>query len=183
MLAIQNVLIDDLVKPAIEWINGKAVQKLMPTDWHAILQLAFGRYLTDWMDGENSRGNVGSEWRFLIPPNSYQTESLVPDIAYLSTYFDLPKSERKYQKVPPDIVIEILSPDDEESEIKAKREFYLWWGVRVVFIGDPEKRTVTAYETDDYSRTFSQAETLTSLAFPTLAIPLRSVFGRLDEPL
>jgi Uma2 family endonuclease len=182
MLAIQNVLIDDTVKPAVEWINGKPVQKLMPTDWHAILQLAFGRFLTDWMDDENPRGSVGSEWRFIIPPNSYETESLVPDVAYLSSYFDLPKSERKYPSVPPDIAVEILSPDDLKSNVDARRKFYLWWGVKVVLIADPEKRCVDLYEAPDVFKTFKENDTITTTTFPSLTIPLRPIFARLDEP-
>jgi Uma2 family endonuclease len=182
MLTIQNILIDDTVKPAIEWIHGKAVQKPMPTDWHAILQLAFGRVLTDWMDGENTRGSVGTGWRFMIPPNSYKTESLVPDVAYLSTYFDLPRGDRKYPSVPPDIAVEILSPDDVKSEVESRKNFYLWWGVEVVLIVDPERRTVVLHESSETFTTFTEYETLTAPTFPSLAIQLQPIFSRLDEP-
>jgi Uma2 family endonuclease len=182
MLTIQDILIDDTLKPAIEWIHGKAVQKVMPTDWHAILQLGFGRIISDWMDVENPRGSVGAEWRFVVPPNSFKTESLVPDIAYLSTYFDLPRRDRKYPSVPPDIAIEILSPDDLKSEVESRTRFYLWWGVRVVLIVDPDQRSVELHESPDTFTTFTEHETLTTTTFPSLAIQLGPIFSRLDEP-
>jgi hypothetical protein len=72
MLAIQNTAIDDTVKPAIEWINGRAVQKLVPTDVHGILQFAFAKFIESWAKAHDGKsGKVITEWRFLIPPNSY----------------------------------------------------------------------------------------------------------------
>jgi Uma2 family endonuclease len=183
MLAIQNTLIDDTIKPAIEWINGKAAQKLMPTDLHAILQLAFARCIDTWAKANGyKRGKVGTEWRFMIPPNSYETESLVPDVAFLSTYFDLPKGDRTYPKIPPDIAVEILSPGENANEVKSRRKFLLWWGVRLVLIVNPEERTVEAHESDEIFTTLTEDGILTSAAFPTLMIPLRDIFSELDEP-
>jgi Uma2 family endonuclease len=183
MLAIQNTAIDDTVKPAIEWINGRAVQKLMPTDVHGILQFAFAKFIEGWAKAYDGKsGKVITEWRFLIPPNSYKTESLVPDVAYLSSYFNLSKSERTYPTVPPDIAVEILSPGDDAEDVVSRRKFFLWWGVKLVLIVDPEKRTVEAHEPPDRSATFGETDTLTSRTFPSLALPLREIFAELDEP-
>lgn len=183
MLALDNTSIDDAVKPAIEWINGRPVQKLMPTDLHAILQLAFARFLDTWEKSlANKRGKVGTEWRFIIPPNSYQTESLVPDVAYLANYFDLPKDERTYPNIPPQIAVEILSPGDDPNEVDSRRKFLLWWGVKLVLIADPEQRTVEYHESEDYFGKLNAADTFASLAFRTLSIPLQPIFAELDEP-
>ena len=183
MLAIRNAVIDDTVKPAIEWINGKAVQKLMSTDLHAILQLAFARFLDTWAKASNQkRGKVGTEWRYIIPPNSYDTESVVPDVAYLATYFDLPKADRTYPTVPPDIAVEILSPGDDLKDVEKKRKFYLWWGVKLVIIADPVKRTVEVHESPEIVAYYGEHDILSSRAFPSLEIPLRDIFAELDEP-
>jgi Uma2 family endonuclease len=183
MLAIDNTIIDETVKPAIEWINGRPVQKLMPTDLHGILQLAFAKVIEAWAQRyESKSGKVITEWRFIIPPNSYKTESLVPDVADLSTYFDLPESDRTYPRIPPDIAVEILSPGDDASEVDSRRKFFLWWGVRLILIADPEQRTVEYHESEEYFGKLSENDTLTSLAFPTLSVPLKPIFAELDEP-
>jgi len=182
MLAIRDAIIDDTVKPAIEWINGKAVQKLMPTDLHAILQLAFAKFIDNWAKKENKRDKVASEWRYIIPPNSYETESVVPDVAYLATYFDLSKNDRTYPTIPPNIAVEILSPDDKSKEVEAKRNFYLWWGVQIVLIVDPLKRTVEAHEISQPTKYYSEHDILTSCNLPSLTIPLHELFAELDEP-
>ena len=55
-------------KPALEWIGGRAVQKVSPKRRHAILQLSIGGALKAWARG---RGEAGSEWRFrLAPPHN-----------------------------------------------------------------------------------------------------------------
>lgn len=183
MLAIDNTIIDDSVTPAIEWINGRAVQKLMPTDLHGILQFAFAKFIEAWAKThEGKSGKVITEWRFIIPPNSYRTESLVPDVAYLSSYFGLPKSERTYPRIPPDIAVEILSPGDDASEIESRRKFFLWWGVKLVLIADPEQRTLEYHESKEYFGTLTDSDTFNSLVYPTLSIPLEPIFAEMDEP-
>jgi Uma2 family endonuclease len=183
MLEIRNAVIDDTIKPAIEWINGKAVQKLMPTDLHAILQLAFARFIDSWVKAsDQKRGKVGTEWRFTLPPNVYETESLVPYVAYLATYFDLPKSDRTYPTIPPDIAVEILAPGDDLAQVAERRTFLLWWGVKLVVIADPVGRTVEAHEPGSAVTHYSESDVLTARAFPSLALPLRDIFAELDEP-
>jgi Uma2 family endonuclease len=182
MLAIRNAIIDDTVKPAIEWINGRPVQKLMPTDLHGILQLAFATFLKIWARSDSAAGKVIPEWRFITPPNAYKTESVVPDVAYLATYFNLRKPDRTYPTIPPDIVVEILSPDDRKEDVAVRPSFFLWWGVKLVLIADPVNRTVEAHEPSQTARFFGEADIVTSSSFPTLAIPLREIFAELDEP-
>jgi Uma2 family endonuclease len=181
MLAIQHSEIDDTIKPAIEWIDGRPVQKLMPTDWHAFLQLAFAEHVKAWVRSQSLPGRVGTEWRFVIPPNSHETESLVPDVAYLARYFELAKGERKYPQIPPDIVVEILSPDDRAAVVAKRRRFYLWWGVKLVLIVNPDARTVEAHESSTRSTVFDENERLTSESFPSLSLPLNQIFAEINE--
>ncbi|MBD5655636.1 MAG: Uma2 family endonuclease [Candidatus Eremiobacteraeota bacterium] len=183
MLKLTNATIDDTIKPAIEWVNGKPVQKLKPTDFHAFIQAAFLRMLYAWSKiATGGRGKVGAEWRFRIPPNSFNTDSVVPDVAYLATYFHLPKAERRYPAIPPDIVVEVRSPGDDEMEIASKRDFYLSWGVKLVIIADPELRSVEAQEINNAVSHLNESDTLTSKVFPTLGISLCEIFAELDEP-
>jgi len=117
---------------------------------------------------QSTAGKVGTEWRFMIPPNAYETESLVPDVAYLSRYFELPKDDRKYPNVPLDVALEILLPEDRATAVAKRRRFYLWWGVKLVMLVDPETRTVEAHEVDGGFKTFTESDKLTPRAFPTL---------------
>jgi Uma2 family endonuclease len=183
VLHLKSAAIDDTIKPAIEWIDGKPVQKLMPTDLHGLMTALFWQALFLWTKIAKTKGFVSPEWRFRIPPNSYRTESLVPDVAYLATYYELPKAERRYPAVPPDIVVEVRSPGDELSEVAEKRTFYLWWGVKLVIIADPERRTVETQEAGGDITYLTEEDTLASNGFPTLSIDLGQLFAELDEPV
>ena len=181
MLRLTNATIDDTVKPAIECIDGKPVQKQMPTALHAFMAGLFWQALFTWAKiAAPGRGMVGVEWRFNVPPNSYETDSVVPDVAYLATYSDLTETENRYPRVPPDIVVEIVSPGDNEADVRKKREFYLSWGVKLVIIADPERLTVDAHERDGEGRLLTENDTLLSKAFPTLEIRLRDMFAEIE---
>jgi Uma2 family endonuclease len=48
-------------------------------------------------------------------------------------------------EIPPDLAIEILSPDDSTGRVLDKVDFYLRTGVQLVWLVDPELETVTVY--------------------------------------
>jgi Uma2 family endonuclease len=173
--------LDDSAKPAWEWIGGQAVQKMSPTNWHAFLQREFAERLNAWA---GANGRVGTEWRFRVPPNEYDTRSLVPDVAYISTirYLALDRKDRTYPSVPPELVIEILSPEERASRVASKKRAYLSWGVVAVLIADPETRSIEMYDRGASFKFYGSGKTFTHENFPGLALPIDDVFAVLDEP-
>jgi Uma2 family endonuclease len=67
-----------------------------------------------------------------------------PDVAFWSSARQ-PTIPEGYFEVPPDLVVEVLSPDDSRKDVRAKIKDYLFYGVKVVWLVDPEMRTVTVY--------------------------------------
>ena len=51
----------------------------------------------------------------------------------------------KFWPGPPDLAVEVLSPEDRASEVSAKVGDYLDAGAVLVWVVDPESRTVSAY--------------------------------------
>ena len=51
----------------------------------------------------------------------------------------------KFADYPPDLAVEVLSPEDTASEILRKIEEYLAAGVALAWVVDPATRTVTVY--------------------------------------
>jgi Uma2 family endonuclease len=116
-------------KPALEWILGRAVQKVSPQRPHALLQAELSRRLTEWARG---RGEVGSEWRFRIAPPGEAIRPLVPDLAYLSyeRMGNATDEELRAPLVAPDVAVEIRSPDDRDVFLDHKISVYLAAGHR-----------------------------------------------------
>jgi len=81
----------------------------------------------------------------------------------------------------PDLAIEVLSPDDRESEIAQKIDDYLAAGAERVWIVRPRNRTVTVHRPGGDSHTYSGNDTLSSsdAAFsePGFALPLPEIFA------
>jgi Uma2 family endonuclease len=55
------------------------------------------------------------------------------------------RSPIDYGKLVPDLVVEVLSPGDSARDIAAKVDEYLDCGVPLVWVVDPERRTVTVH--------------------------------------
>jgi Uma2 family endonuclease len=166
-------------KPAMEWVNGRAVQKVSPTRKHGRLQMSFSHCLDEWAAG---RGEVATEWRFRLTPAGERTRPLVPDVAYISyeRLDPLTPAEREAPPVAPDIVVEILSPDDARRDVDAKRVVYLSCGVQLVLIVDPEERSVEVFVRDGSHGTIGAVDAYVPPCFPDLVLPLRAMFDRLD---
>jgi Uma2 family endonuclease len=67
-----------------------------------------------------------------------------PDVAFWSIARQ-PEIPDGYFQIPPDLAVEVLSPDDRRIDVRAKIKQYLFHSVRLVWLVDPEARTVTVY--------------------------------------
>ena len=84
-------------------------------------------------------------------------------------------------RIAPDIVVEILSPDDRADRVRSKRETYLAAGTQLVIIVDPDARTLDAYDAKGHT-CYTEPGTFSSARFPGLEIGLTLLFSEIDEP-
>jgi len=68
-----------------------------------------------------------------------------PDLAFLGHERLAHVARRGYAAVAPDFVAEILSPDDQPGEVRAKIAEWLTAGVRLVWELDPDRRIARIY--------------------------------------
>jgi Uma2 family endonuclease len=99
-----------------------------------------------------------------------------PDVSFYS-YAKLPKGPlpEGYPTVPPDLVVEVLSPHDRWPKVLGKVVEYLNANVGVVCVIDPTRRTFHLYEGDQPVRILSAEDELT---LPTLLGDFRVRVGR-----
>ena len=131
-------------KPALEWVNGRVLQKVTPRRRHALAQGRFVAALDAWAVARGC-GIAGTEWEFRIEPPGEVRRPLVPDVAYLSyerVPFDRP-DDADIPRVAPNAVVEILSPGDIQGDVEEKVRVYLACGTSVVFLVDTKAQTVT----------------------------------------
>ncbi len=108
----------------------------------------------------------------------------IPDVAFTS-WARMPGRRRPPEPIPdlaPDLAVEILSVSNTPAEMARKRADYFAGGVRLVWIIDPEARTVTVYTGPDAQTTLAETDTLDGgPVLPGFALPLRSLFAELDR--
>ena len=94
----------------------------------------------------------------------------------LSKSLPVRKSPEGYLVTIPELVVEVRSKNDSRPEIAAKNDEYFDAGVELVWVIDPDARTVTASRRGQPDATFQAADTLTCQLIPGFAIPVANVF-------
>ena len=130
---------------AYELVDGKAIPKVSPKEFHSTLTFALTTLLTRWAKG---RGRVRLEWALTLKRNGIDW-SPVPEVTYIS-YERLPKSIFRNQAcpVPPEFVTEVISPGQTMSEFEDKAKDYFAAGVLRVWVVDPEAISITVFFPD-----------------------------------
>jgi len=162
------------IKPAIESIGGRWVQKVSPQSRHSILQARMGTLFMVWA---GRRGQVGTEWRCYFLPKGERWSSLVPDVAFFS-FERLPRDLGEVREKPtiaPDIAVEILSPDDRRPVLDEKIDLYVRGGAELVVVVDPQRQLAEIHE-DGNHHSFGLAEIARSRRFPDLALDVAELF-------
>lgn len=79
------------------------------------------------------------------------------DVAYW-TRERLPQLPKGYIEILPDLAVEVVSPDDHYSRMQKKVILYLTNGVRLLWVVDPEDRSLTVYRPDRLARILGENE-------------------------
>jgi Uma2 family endonuclease len=108
----------------------------------------------------------------------------IPDVAFIS-WGRLPDRRVPTDPIPdvaPDLAVEVLSTSNTAGEMARKCQEYFAAGVRLVWLVDPETRTVAVYTAPDQSTTLHEEQTLAGGAvLPGFALPVRELFAELDR--
>jgi Uma2 family endonuclease len=156
-----------------ELIDGEAKPKMSPKRFHSRLTLAISLRLAQWAE---NRGEVGVEWAVKLTRRGKDWVP-VPDLLYISyDRLDRYLVEDTPCPIPPDLAIEIISPDQTFGDISAKANDYLSAGVLRVWVVDARSKTITVFYPDMPSQTKSDNESLADVLFPELALAPAEIF-------
>lgn len=86
-----------------------------------------------------------------------------PDAAFVSfARLQTAKPTRSYLELAPDLVVEVVSPNDSFSSVEAKARQWLDAGSRLVLIADPENETLQVYTGKQQRMLFKEGEVFES---------------------
>jgi Uma2 family endonuclease len=126
---------------SLEYDSGVVTQTVAPQSDHGSL----GKQLTVALTraGEDRRLGAVFVERRLVTPEGWAP---VPDVSYIRRERLKPESQHRFGRMdlPPDIAIEIISPDQTVRELLEKCLRYAEVGVAISLIVDPDDTTVYA---------------------------------------
>jgi Uma2 family endonuclease len=134
-----------------ELVEGRVIRMSPPGMRHAALVMHIGALLLDYVKG-HKLGVVIASGGFKLATNPDTVRE--PDVAFLHRD-RIPQSglPEGFWSGPADLAVEVRSPSDRPSEIRAKVADYLARGVRLVWVVDPKKQTVSIHRPNAASAT------------------------------
>jgi Uma2 family endonuclease len=143
-----------------ELVRGRIVAMPPPKVRHGQVCSKVVRIVGNYAD-EHELGHVLSNDSGVITERDPDTVRGV-DVSFYS-YARVPKGElpSSYLDVPPDLVLEVLSPDDRWRDVLEKVFEYLDAGVGVVIVLDPMRRTLRLFQGDEPDRILTDQDELT----------------------
>jgi Uma2 family endonuclease len=133
------------MKPALEYAEGKVTQKVAPQGQHVTLQDEFTQRVNA-LARPRKLARAYPELR-----TTYAGLSRVPDVAvYLWERIPRLPNGRVANRFtePPDIAVEIVSPDQTATDLVSKCVWYVKNGVRIALIADPDEDVVLRFRPD-----------------------------------
>ncbi|WP_017717451.1 Uma2 family endonuclease [Kamptonema formosum] len=162
-----------------ELVDGEAVPKMSPKRFHSRLTGALYTLLKQWCQ---NRGEVGIEWAITLTRNGRDWVP-VPDLLYISyTRLPLDRLLDEACPVPPELAIEIISPEQPFGEMSEKATDYLNAGVSRVWVVDPRAKSVTIFYPDAPPQTKRGDLALTDSLFEGLQLTPQQVFQQAGIP-
>jgi Uma2 family endonuclease len=113
------------------------------------------------------------EWAFDLAEDS----TPVPDLIYVSfERLSIEWNENLACPVPPNLVVEIISPGQSFGQMAAKAQDYLLAGVQQVWIIDPSVQSLTILYPDQSPKTFLDKATLPADFLPGRTVTIDQLF-------
>lgn len=136
----------DLPYKSTELDRGQLIVHEPPSTRHGGVSALLAHYMLTYTRQHGSGAVYGQDTGFHIfsDPDTVRA----PDAAFVRSERVPLVPERGYARIAPDLVAEIVSPDDSRRELMAKVGDWLDAGVRLVWVIDPMRRAAQAYRGD-----------------------------------
>ncbi len=158
-----------------ELIEGRIVPMSPTGARHGEIELRIGARLLAYAESTGAGAAMTGEVGIYIRRNPDTVRAA--DVVYLSRERDAKRTGTGYLDVAPELVVEILSPDDRWSEVHAKLEDYFSIGIDRVWVVDPRSRRVFTYRSLTNLQIVRPGEELTDPELlPGFSLPVDELF-------
>ena len=162
-------------RPMPELVDGKLVERKMGEEADGIAATII--FLLNAFVRPRKLGKVGSsQCGFQIFPDKPR-KVRIPDASFTRREKMKDGPAKGHSKVVPDLVVEVISPNDQAADVLAKIDEYQSAGVPLIWVVNPESRTVRPYLLNGSAPVFRVGDTLTGgEVLPGFECPVAAIF-------
>ena len=158
-----------------ELVKGEIIF-MSPTGYlHGFIEVNFSSLLRNFVDKHKLGRVLGGEVGIYTARNPDTVRGA--DVAFISNERLAQAKSKSFLDVAPELIVEVLSPDDRWRDINAKLKEYFAIGAQVVWIADPQSRQVHVYRSLTNVAILSGNDTLTAEdILPGFSAPVSDFF-------
>jgi Uma2 family endonuclease len=130
----------------VELLRGRLIVHEPPGTYHGAIAAKLAYYLGDFAQRHSSGTVFAQDTGFKVGSNPDTVRA--PDVAYVRRERTEQIQRRGYAALAPDLLAEVLSPDDRPGEVLEKAANWLAAGTRIVWVIDPERCEARVYRQD-----------------------------------
>jgi len=157
-----------------ELVRGEVVEMSLPRMQHGVVSSLVGRALSYYLDS-GKPGEASADAALWLADDTIRG----PDLMFYDRELTADELSARACEVVPLLCVEVLSPSNTPAEMTDKIDQYFGRGVKLVWILDPDDRTVRVVRPDELEKTLDEADTLTGNGvLPDFSCPVIDLFRR-----
>ena len=146
LMTAEELLVLDVPGKSTELVRGRLIVRELPSTYHGLVAGKLLFFLGQHVYANGLGVLCGQDTGFQISSDPDTVRA--PDVAFIAKARQHAIAPRGYAELAPDLVAEILSPDDRPGEVLAKVADWLEAGVQLVWVLDPIRREARVYRAD-----------------------------------
>ncbi len=156
-----------------ELVKGELVELTFPNWKHSSIQAFLFGKLSAYLD-RDPVGKVGNDFGFILGRDPDTLRG--PDLYFVTTERASHVAPDSWMEGAPNLAVEIMSPSNSRVEIDAKVEQYLAAGADLVWVVDPEQRTIETIGSSGKRTILTDEDELTSrVLLPDFSVSVRDI--------
>jgi Uma2 family endonuclease len=155
-----------------ELIAGEIVEKMVSNPRSSKLGIRVGGRLSVWVEDRGLGVVTGADGGYIVNGERY-----IPDAAYISKARQPAQPADAYNPLAPDLAVEVLSPTNDDEEMRVKVAHYTAAGT-LVWVIDPARQRVEVYQSGQPPKILTGDETLGGGdVLPGFTLSVSSIFA------
>jgi Uma2 family endonuclease len=160
----------------VELVRGRLIVREPPSTWHGAIAAKLGYHVSDFVRRHGLGLVCAQDTGFKIASDPDTVRA--PDVAFLARARAEQIPRRGYAALAPDLVAEIMSPDEAAAEVLAKVADWLAAGTRLAWLVDPQRSAVRVYRPDGSLSLLGENDSLDGEdVLPGFRCPVTEVFA------